>query len=67
MSLNLWKLLNMRYPSQLERQCNKGFVSTVASVCTVRSRAPGGCERGEAVPAEMHCSGGIVCDLAQQI
>lgn len=53
---------NMHYPSQLEQQCNKGFVSTVASVRTVRSRAPGGCERGEAVPTEMHCSDGIVGD-----
>lgn len=39
------------------------FPHWVASV----HRASGGCGRGEAVPTEMHCSGGIVCDLAQQI
>lgn len=48
----------MRSPSQLEQQCDKGFVSTVASV---RSGASAGCERGAAAPVGMHCSGGIVC------
>lgn len=35
-----------------------------AYVYAVRSRASGGCERerGEAVPTEVHCTGGIVRD-----
>lgn len=67
MSLNGGSFLICTIQASWSSSAIKVFVSTVASVCTVRSRASGGCERGEAVPTETHCSGGIVSDLAQQI
>lgn len=53
--------------STVRGSCSSSVIKVLFPRWTVwEAERSGGCEKGEAVPAEVHCSTGVACDLVNQ-